>query len=561
MFRLFKTSAGLLLFVVSAFAAPKIEPLAGGGFAVKAKGYEASVAADGYLTQVRVGGEAFLKPGVDISRGTYFYQKGVVTLAQGTRLEGAAVVSEGPLARVRYSFADASMTWTVDNRSDQPMVFFAILPETVGLAAGSDGVVVGLPAERQWTSSRWFGEVSKLSFVTKGSTRQWVWRGNLMVWEVALGPRETRVVEVEVAPINEAERAAIRKLRPELGDLRVAVPRELEVFQRRTADEGMARVAGRMLSQADVVRFRFTGKDRKGGALPGEWQEAKVGPDGSYAAEVALAAGGWYQLELVALKGGSRVAEQRVARVGMGEVFVGSGQSNSTSCGGHGSKNPLDGRIQPVSGMVSTFDGRVWRIADDPQPGAHDSHTAGSFWPAFGDAMHARFGVPIGVAVTGHGGTSINAWKTNGELFNWTLARIAALESGRQGGVRSRTGFRALLWHQGESDAKTMDAAGYSGGLGLIIKDMRTRAGWKFPWFVAQATYHPGMPPFAGVRAGQKKLWTSGLALEGPDTDAMVGELRDNGGKGIHFSKKGLKVHGEAWAEKVGDWLEKELRR
>lgn len=559
MHRLFMPSACLLLIASSCFAAPRIEPVAGGGLAVKAKAYEASVAADGYLTQVRVGGEEFLKPGVDISRGTYFFQKGVVKLAQGPRVEGASIVSEGPAARVSYAFADQEMTWTVENKTDQPMVFFAILPETLGLAAGPDGALVSMPAERKWSSSRWYGEAAGISFATKGAARQWIWRGNLMVWEVALGARERRVVEVGVAPIDAAERAAIRKLRPDLGDLRVTVPRDLEVFQRRTADEGLARVAGRLLAQADVVRFRFTGKDRKGAALSGGWGEARVSADGSYAAEVALPAGGWYQLELEALKGGSRVAEQRVARVGMGEVFVGAGQSNSTSCGGLGSKNPLDGRIQPVSGMVSTFDGRIWRIADDPQPGAHDSHTAGSFWPAFGDAMHARFGVPIGVAVTGHGGTSINAWKTNGELFNWTSARLAALEAGRQGGARSGAGFRALLWHQGESDAKSMDGPTYAAGLGRIIADMRARAGWEFPWFVAQATYHPGQPPYAGVRAGQRQLWDARVALEGPDTDAMVGDLRDNGGKGIHFSRKGLKVHGEAWATKVGDWLDSQL--
>ncbi|WP_029276784.1 hypothetical protein [Pedobacter borealis] len=60
-------------------------------------------------------------------------------------------------------------------------------------------------------------------------------------------------------------------------------------------------------------------------------------------------------------------------------------------------------------------------------------------------------------------------------------------------------------------------------------------------------------------RRGQKILWKKGVALEGPDLDKMLGGLRDHGGDGIHFSKVGLKVYGEAWAEKVGSWLEKEL--
>lgn len=551
----------LLLAFTTATAAPRIEPATAGGFSVKTSQYEASVAADGYLTNLRVGGQEFLMPGVDISRGTYFFQKGVVKLSKSIAESAEAVVSEGPTAKARYAFTDSGMTWTVENRTDQPMYFFAILPEEIDMAMGPDGAAVDMPAPRNWSESRWFGERSKLAFFTQGPARQWGWHRNSTVWEVLLKANETRVIELKVGAIEAGERAALVTVKPALGDLRVSLPREMEVFQRTSLDAGPARIAGLLLVPADKVRYRVMGKDRKGRELQVAWRSVALAADGKFADEVSLPSGGWYTLELEATKAGLPVASQRVTRFGMGEVFVGAGQSNSTSCGGLGSKNPLDGRIQPTSGMVSTFDGRGWRIADDPQPGAHDNHTAGSFWPAFGDAMHVRFGVPIGVAVTGHGGTSINAWKTDGELFRWTLSRLVHLEADRQGSKRSHPGFRALLWHQGESDAKTMDGLTYAGGLGKIIKDMRARAGWEFPWFVAHATYHPGQPPYEGVRSGQKRLWDTKVALEGPDTDAMVGELRDNGGKGIHFSKKGLKVHGEAWAEKVGDWLEKELRR
>lgn len=552
-------SAFLLSAIATVLGAPKVQDQPRGGFVVEAAGYRATVAADGYLTNLGVGGEEFLLPGVDISRGTYFFQGGVVKLAKVARDGADAVLSEGPAAKVRYAFADTGMTWTVENRTDKPMHFFAILPESIDLAMGPDGVATDMPAPRDWSESRWFGEESKVAFSTQGPARQWGWKRNSTVWEVLLKARETRVIEVKVGAIEPQERKALSATKPSLGELRLASPRELEVFQRATADAGPVRIAGRLRVPADQLRYRLTGKDRKGREVERGWRVLALAADGAFAETPSLPAGGWYAIELEASKDGRPVATQRVARFGVGEVFVGAGQSNSTSCGGLGSKNPLDGRIQPTSGMVSTFDGRAWRIADDPQPGAHDNHTGGSFWPAFGDAMHARFGVPIGVAVTGHGGTSINAWKTDGELFRWTLSRIGHLEADRQGGRRSHPGFRALLWHQGESDAKTMDGPTYAAGLGKIIADMRQRAGWEFPWFVAHATYHPGQPPYAGVRAGQKQLWDTKVALEGPDTDVMVGDLRDNGGKGIHFSKKGLKVHGEAWADKVGDWLEKEV--
>jgi hypothetical protein len=120
-------------------------------------------------------------------------------------------------------------------------------------------------------------------------------------------------------------------------------------------------------------------------------------------------------------------------------------------------------------------------------------------------------------------------------------------------------GFRAVLWHQGESDAEQPDrkrsltGAAYRQYLEKLIKDSRKEIGWEAPWFVALVTSHGGNG-VEDMRAGQKSLWDDGLALEGPDSDALRGDLRD----GVHFSGKGLREHGARWAEKVASWLEKQ---
>lgn len=333
-------------------------------------------------------------------------------------------------------------------------------------------------------------------------------------------------------------------------------PAELQVFQRARRNEGQVKVAGKVDVACDSVQVRFSGKDVDGKPLNAEWKAvAYSDKDGGFGGLITMGAGGWHSAEVRALKSGKAIATAKVARFGIGEVFIGAGQSNSTNCGGAGSRDPGDGRLVALSGKVSTFDGKVWRVADDPQPGTHDNSQNGSFWPAFGDTMAARYHVPIGVAVTGHSGTSINQWKSGGELFNWTLNRVRQLESAGNG-----PGFRALLWHQGESDAE-MKGDAYAAGLGAIIREMRRQSHRDFPWFVAKASYRPGKPLAAPVTDGQKALWETEVALEGPDTDAMLGELRDHGGTGIHFSRKGLSVHGAAWADKVGAWLDKELTR
>ena len=90
---------------------------------------------------------------------------------------------------------------------------------------------------------------------------------------------------------------------------------------------------------------------------------------------------------------------------------------------------------------------------------------------------------------------------------------------------------------------------------------MRSRkdVGWEAPWFVARASYHaPGDEASPDIRAAQAALWKDGVAREGPDSDALKGELRENGGKGVHFSGPGLREHADRWAKKVGPWLERQ---
>ena len=158
-------------------------------------------------------------------------------------------------------------------------------------------------------------------------------------------------------------------------------------------------------------------------------------------------------------------------------------------------------------------------------------------WPSFGDDMYARFHVPIGVAPTGHGGTSVGVWQPGGELFNFMMLRIAQL---------GPHGFRALIWHQGEADIR-MDSNLYATLLAKVIKSSQAEAGWDFPWFVAQVSYqNPAATSFDTTRDAQKKLWDLGIAMQGPDTDTLTGDNRDNGGNGIHLSLKGLAAHRSA---------------
>jgi lysophospholipase L1-like esterase len=348
-------------------------------------------------------------------------------------------------------------------------------------------------------------------------------------------------------------------------------PVDYQVFQREDRSHGAVTVAGTLTFEAKA-RFRWRGKSLTG-AVSEQWVELPVtAVTRAFSLKVTLPAGGWYRLEIQAYNGDTVLAQTQVEHVGMGEVFVVSGQSNSSNWGAE--------KLVPETGLVASFDGRTWSVADDPQSGC-DGSTGGSFIPAFGDALARKYRVPIGVASTGQGATSVRQWlpggvrvkqqpttggmkqvgsgewESNGGLFNRLVQRCALL------GPR---GFRAVLWHQGESEAgqsragypadRQITGAQYFEFMTLLIRASREKAGWPVPWFTAQATYHhAGDPADAEFRAAMKKLWDDGASQEGPDTDALREEYRS----GVHFNGKGQREHGRLWAEKVGAYLDREL--
>jgi hypothetical protein len=347
---------------------------------------------------------------------------------------------------------------------------------------------------------------------------------------------------------------------------------DYQVNQRQSTDQGTLSIRGNLAdadSMATIVEARVVASGEAGA-----WQRLSTTFTGtSFTARIEALAGGWHRLEVRASSGGKVLAEAVVEHVGVGEVFVVAGQSNSAN---HGEE-----KQSTKSGKVATFDGQRWQLSNDPQPGA--SGGAGSFLPPFGDALAQRFNVPVGFIACGIGATSVREWLPKGTRFPnppTLTGRVQQLPSGeweckgeafamlvermKQLGPH---GFRAVLWHQGESDANQQDSARTLAGklyreyLELVIRESRRELGWDAPWLVAQVSYHvPGDEASPDIRAAQASLWKDGIALAGPDSDALKGDLRENGGKGVHFSGPGLREHAARWVEKVAPWLEEQLR-
>ncbi len=351
-------------------------------------------------------------------------------------------------------------------------------------------------------------------------------------------------------------------------------PLDYQVFQRASKDAGKIVVAGMLEVQGHAA---LTNLDRLEARLVGDtftndWQALPFDNRvRQFRGQLPAPAGGWFHLEVRLAGKGGVGWDTSIEHVGVGEIFLIAGQSNSAN---HG-----EGRQQAKNPLVVAFGNGIWQPAHDPEPGA--SGKGGSFMPAFGDAMADRLKVPIGLVALGEGSTSVREWLPKGDAVaappdtgrnvitvgpgRWIcngdlFTRIAQAED--QLGVQ---GFRAILWHQGESDShespdRAITPAQYRQYLQRIIEASRAAAGWRVPWFIAQASYHnPDDQGSPELRAAQKSLVTDGVALAGPNTDTLGPEFRQNNGKGIHLNPLGLQRHGQMWMECVAPWLEQQL--
>lgn len=351
-------------------------------------------------------------------------------------------------------------------------------------------------------------------------------------------------------------------------------PVDYQVFQRETQEFGTIVVDGMLFPQQkggpslESLQIRVqTTPESPWETLP---YDSRVP---SFKATIKVPAGGWYKVEVRGQIQRQPIPLATIEHVGVGEIFVVAGQSNSAN---HG-ESKLTASHPLVASMVSAD---RWQPCADPQPGA--SGSSGSFLPPLGDQLAAEFKVPIGFVACGVGATSVREWLPQGVRFPNPPTLVGNVLTVSGNGFEStgnlyqrftdrlkplgKNGFRAVLWHQGESDAnqadpsRTLVGQQYRIGLETLIRNSRQSIGWQAPWFVAQASYHvPGDEFSPEIRLAQRQVWESGVALEGPDSDALVGPLRERNGAGVHFSAEGLKQHAARWHEKVGPWLKSQL--
>lgn len=321
----------------------------------------------------------------------------------------------------------------------------------------------------------------------------------------------------------------------------ISRPRSREVFQRTSTGTGTVAVSGTYQGTPDSLEarlVRMTGAANTGAGT--DWRTLVTAPSGgAFTGSIPNApAGGWYQLEVRAITAGTPGATAMVSRVGIGDIFLTCGQSNSANYGAPAAAAADD--------RVSAWDyaSGNWSAAADPMPGAGGS--GGSAWPRLGDLLAAQNQVPVAFVCLGVGSSSAASWTPpSGGNYARLSTAVRAFPA---------NGFRAILWHQGETDSiNATTPAQYETMLQTILAQSRVDAGWTAPWYLAEASFHPSssLANEERVVAGQRRVFHGDpAAFPGAVTDDfhLEGKLSDS----VHFNAAGLADHAAQWAQIFG---------
>jgi len=316
-------------------------------------------------------------------------------------------------------------------------------------------------------------------------------------------------------------------------------PQELQVFQRNAKEFAEVRVAGTIPPNATIVEAKAElPKAMRGKAV--DWTvvaDNKQIKDGKFSGSIKLATGGWYKLTVRFRKSAADkkvLAEASVEHVGVGDVFIIAGQSNSANYG-----NPKQKSMESLSVY---FGGGKFTPAADPIPDSCGK--GGTPWPILGDMLSRTTRAPVCFRSATVNYRRVRDWLPGASYGN--IERL--VERAKWFGP---SGFRAVLWVQGEADAFGTPAIQYEREAKAMIEFSRKQLGWNVDWFVACNSYYPPDGPkdwkcMARVLLAQKTLCAKGVAYRGPDTNDLIGN-RDYRHDGIHFGPRGLLIHAERW--------------
>ena len=155
-----------------------------------------------------------------------------------------------------------------------------------------------------------------------------------------------------------------------------------------------------------------------------------------------------------------------VHHIGVGDVFVIAGQSNSAGYGKDYISDCLD------AGVHLLKNNGKWDIASHPindstgtiHPQNRDgANTGHGMYLSFAKYLKRELGYPIGLVQASLGGSPLKAWSAEDGYLYRSMIHI----------VRGLNGIKGILWYQGCSDTSPEDSRTYEERFEKMVRDVR----------------------------------------------------------------------------------------
>ncbi|WAC13546.1 T9SS type A sorting domain-containing protein [Dyadobacter pollutisoli] len=361
--------------------------------------------------------------------------------------------------------------------------------------------------------------------------------------------------------------------------LQVSFPGERSIFQRQANGSTKVSISGNYTSEIDKIEVRAVPvKAGQGTDVP--WTVLEDKPKGGvYNGQLQLS-GGWYTLEVRGSLSGKVVGTDQISKMGVGEVFIISGQSNAQGVDAR-KDFPLppgasDDRVNYIN-----YNNEFQSSLNDPPAAVFEQlqlqdslHVLGPngntawCWGILGDLLTKKLNVPILFINTAWSGTSIQNWLLSSQNKPTTSVYSDSYRFPAQmpyGNLRlavqhyaSQYGARAVLWMLGESDnyPVRMGFDEFRADLESVIKKLGSDTNTKLPWIISKTSR---VTDGTGVSVTNPAIIDAqnavikelgGITFSGPDTDDLPITRVD----GTHFyGVEALTVLANAWNDVLSE--------
>ncbi len=343
------------------------------------------------------------------------------------------------------------------------------------------------------------------------------------------------------------------------GQINITFPASRAVFQRSNGNAAIVYFSGNYYQKLDRIEIRCQAIN---GGRNIDWTPFVINPNQGFFRGSIVLGGGWYHVDIRGLVNNQVVANSSVEPIGVGEVFVISGQSNAQGYRNYGQPGASDDRVNVIANLSSeSFDTpkypnftRLNANTDIPPMGK-----GAWYWGILGDKLAKRLNVPILFINAAYEGLDIKE-------FSKSIDKNIAGQNPYSGNFVPKgypygsiseslnyytnlLGIRAILWHQGESDNYLSTSfSDYVQNLNTVINATNNSTGKDISWVVARVSKDAKRFYQPVIDAQNYIISNNGNVFAGPNTD-LLGNRVD----GVHFSVGNFNEVAEQWNLSLND--------